>query len=107
MGRYLPDVLEAIISLIPPEEDGLRARLNAIKTGAMYGAPEIQGEFWRRAGNVLGEFFEEERGKPPLVLTGWELDVCEIFSGKKEIKWVRDEDAVFNKDTRTPRNPGN
>lgn len=53
--RYLPDVIDRVIALIPDNTDGIY-ELNKIKESAKYAAPELQSMWWGAAQDVLVEY---------------------------------------------------
>jgi len=72
--RWLPDVIDSILNVIPKEHFKLIEKLKAIKSSSEFAAPEMQNHWWKECGVIL----EEEIGKP---IEKWKRDIAIIFSG--------------------------
>lgn len=53
--RYLPDIIDKVIALIPKEEDprGIKPQLESVKDSALYAPPEGQAIWWQRFAEIL------------------------------------------------------
>ena len=72
--RNLPDTITAMLALIPETERGLISKLESVRNGAHYTAPEAMGSEWRKVQAVLVEHL----GFPA---PGWQTEVAEVFRG--------------------------
>jgi hypothetical protein len=71
--RYLPDVIDEVLAVLPPDSD-IIAALNDIKGSAKYAAPEIQQHWWL-------EFCDELDGSlPHPPQTDWQRQVYRIVT---------------------------
>ena len=72
--RYLPEVIETMLSEIPAENAVLVASLEDIMDSANYSSPEGIGLWWKRVAQVL---CEELGDQPPM--DGWQGRVVNIW----------------------------
>lgn len=72
--RYLPDVIQAMLALIPAEQSTeLRERLEWIRNKTLYTAPEVMGHLWDAGTKALYKAF----GEHP---QGWQRDVMKLWN---------------------------
>jgi hypothetical protein len=74
--RNLMVVINEMLEVIPPEEQGLIERLEAQLNSISYAAPELHS-FW---GRKVAETLNEEIGEPVL---DWQIKLGKVFSGEK------------------------
>lgn len=72
--RYLPDVIDQMLAVIPISEPGLLSGLAEVKESAQYAAPEMQLFWWRSCAQILNE----ELGETP-PSDGWQGKVAAIW----------------------------
>lgn len=72
--RWLPDVINSMLNLIPKEHFRLIERLKSIKSSSEYAAPEMQNHWWKECSYTL----IDEIGNP---IEEWQKNVACIFSG--------------------------
>lgn len=53
MMRYLPDVINEILVVVPESETELIKSLTSILSSARYAAPELQIDWWMKTADVL------------------------------------------------------
>lgn len=53
--RYLPDVIDSILTVVPEGEVLLRRQLSSIKQSASFSGPEAVKTWWRECGSVLAQ----------------------------------------------------
>ena len=75
--RYLPDVIEKMLSEVPPDKTVLIASLEDIKDSAEYAPPEGLGLWWRQCAECL---MEELGSEPPI--GGWQGKVVDIWTDR-------------------------
>lgn len=69
--RNLGEVIEQLLAVIPPEEEGLIASLSSVLESAAFSPPEMIDDWWRRTMHIL-----EEIGQPK---SDWQLSVHSIW----------------------------
>lgn len=81
MSRYLPEVIDEIVAVLPDEEASLRSALLSVRQSAIYAPPELQTERWWQAAMVLDSrakaFSVDER-------PAWIDATKEIFNGRTD-----------------------
>lgn len=74
--RNIVDVIEQVISLLPPlEYVALREGLNSVAKSAIYAPPETHSNLWRRASRLLGYYL----GNPDVE---WKSKIVELWNAK-------------------------
>lgn len=77
--RYLPDVIEQMLAVVPESEEDLRRDLGNLRASALYAAPEIMGRWWRSSAETLIARF----GKAPQLDAQWKRQMFDIWGGRK------------------------
>jgi hypothetical protein len=81
LNRWLGDVLDAMLALIPSEETALRAKLSSVRYDCGYRAPETMRYLWMKTARVLESHF----GHDPAALDGWRHQVVTVFTGGNSV----------------------
>lgn len=73
--RYLPNIIDQIIPLLPPEYASVAHTLESLKSSAYYAAPESEPFLWRALSSTL----RLHLGEPDV---GWKRRIQDIVVGK-------------------------
>lgn len=73
--RDLTVIIEQMLSVIPEDEDDFRGSLEAVKTSALYTAPEAVTFRWVEAADIVNEYLPYPPDKE------WERACVQIFTG--------------------------
>lgn len=71
--RYLPEVIDKMLSLIPHEEERLINEMTSIKNSALTASPEMMPHWWQAIADALYNQF----GTPPE--KGWGYKIMKIW----------------------------
>jgi hypothetical protein len=74
--RNLYTVIDSMLEIIPPENERLIERLNAIKSSLGFAAPEMTSFWWNECANALNS-------EIPVQSEDWHFKLVKIFSGKE------------------------
>lgn len=74
--RYLPEIIDLILPLVPADEVEFRKQLEWSKNDALFKPPEGQSACWIRVGDA---FFQRFGATPPT--DGWGKKIVDIFMG--------------------------
>lgn len=72
--RYLPDVVEQILAVIPETEIALINSWNSIRQSALFAAPENMNLHWNRGGELLSDNFPDAAN-----LNEWQTKIIKIW----------------------------
>lgn len=75
--RHLPNVIDKMIKIIPDSKSVIGA-LKSIKKSSMYGAPEMQVDFWNQTAHALNNYLGVTMD------TDWKQKVGDIFADKEK-----------------------
>lgn len=80
--RYLPVVIDQLISEVPSEEERLICKLKSVRQSASCSAPENMYLWWNRVSDILGDCFGEKPTEE------WQFKLASIWTTKSidEIK---------------------
>ena len=74
--RYLPNVIEQMMKVIPETEIEIRDRFNYIFNTAVYTAPEMMRDLWFMGSKILEEFLPQD----PNDCNDWQRRIVEIWN---------------------------
>jgi hypothetical protein len=76
--RYLPNVIDEMLAVIPGTETDFIAQLESRKSSAEYSAPESMGTWWKYVADIL----VEKLGNPPFA-NEWQNKLVAIWMDTK------------------------
>ena len=75
--RDIVKIIDYMMGDIPAEQRDLIHDLEAVKASAIYAPPEVMGNYWRRAADVLAHHI-------PSITEEWHKALRETFAGDKK-----------------------
>jgi len=76
--RYLPNVIDRMLAVVPGSEVVLITSLSEIKESVLYASPEMQLLWWQNCAQVLFEDLGEHPSDD-----GWQGKVVDIWMDRK------------------------
>lgn len=78
--RYLPEVIDKILTVIPATEVSMIRAFESVKSSAAFSAPENIGMWWRRGAGVMSEFISQDES----YWSDWQREVVKIWMNEEK-----------------------